>query len=197
MVVTTAFGNADFGAFSNTIAGAGTVVPAAPPPPPVPVTGLVTITGDTTGSPTFNRPLEDLSGLSAIGTDVAYDSYGFTVDASGTYSFISSALFDNFTFLYSPELNTALPLLNAPAGDDDLLPGFTTSGFVFDLIAGVDYFLVTTGFGNSDFGSYSNTIGGPGNILPIAPEPPAVSQPASLALILLGFALIPLARVRR
>lgn len=36
--------------------------------------GLVTFSGSTTGGATYNRPLEDLSGLSAVGTNVRYDS---------------------------------------------------------------------------------------------------------------------------
>jgi hypothetical protein len=43
--------------------------------------------GDKTGSDTFNRPEEDLSGLS--GEQVAYDS--FSVDAAGSYLFFSVA----------------------------------------------------------------------------------------------------------
>jgi hypothetical protein len=194
VAVTTGFADNDFGAFSNTIVGAGTIIPSAPLPPPAPVAGLVTITGDTSGGPGFNRPVEDLSALSAIGTDVAYRSYGFTVDASGSYTFLISALFDSFGFLYSPALNTAVPLDNALVANDDLLIGFSTSGFAFDLVSGTPYYLVTTGFANTDFGSFSATIGGPGNILPIDdPVVPGVPEPAGVALVLLGLGTMALA----
>lgn len=122
---------------------------------------IVTHTGSTTPGSTYNRLLEDLSALSAVGTAVRYEPYSFSVSAAGTYSFLSTAKFDNFTFLYSPTLNAALPLVNAKVGNDDLL-GLTTSGFSFDLTPGVNYVVVTTGFANSDFGAFSNTIGSPG-----------------------------------
>ena len=39
----------------------------------------------TTSAPTFNRALADFSGLSAVGTDVAYDVFSFSVSPSGDY----------------------------------------------------------------------------------------------------------------
>ena len=188
VVVTTGFDNTAFGAFSNTIGGPGTIMPVVAEPAPVPITGLVTYTGNTSADPTFNRPLADLSALSGVGTAVRYDSRGFRVDTSGTYSFLSTAEFDNFSFLYSPSLNAALPLANALAGNDDLL-GLTTSGFDFDLVAGIDYYFVTAGFSNSDFGAFSNTIAGPGAISALLP-PTGVAEPASLALMLLSLGLL-------
>ena len=151
---------------------------------------IFTVTGDTTGSPTFNRPLADLSDVSAIGTDVAYGSLEFTVDTSGTYTFLTTAEFDSFVFLYSPGFDPTAPLSNGLIGNDDLL-GLTTSGFAFDLDAGTTYFYITTGFDNDDFGAYSTTIGGPGDVITAS-----VPEPASVALMLLGLGAVGLARRR-
>lgn len=194
-VVTTGFGNNDFGGFSNTLVGPGNILPAAPLPPPAAIPGLLTISGDTTGAPTFNRPLADLSALTTVGTAVHHQDYGFNVDVAGTYTFVTSALFDSFSLLYEDMLDPAHALQNALIADDDLLPGFSTSGFAIDLVPGVDYFLVTTGFANDDFGAFSTTIGGPGRVLPLDPGPPlGVPEPAGSTTVLLGMALMPLVR---
>lgn len=148
---------------------------------------IVTFTGDTTGGPTFNRALDDFSGLSAVGTDVAYSTYTFSVDTSGTYTFLTTtADFDSFTFLYSPTFSAAAPLLNGVAGNDDLL-GLTTSGFAAGLTAGTSYTYVTTGFDLLDYGTFSTTIGGPGVIT-------AVPEPETYALLLAGLGVLGFAR---
>jgi hypothetical protein len=150
---------------------------------------ITTITGDTTGSPTFNRALEDFSGLSAVGTDVAYDTYSFSVDTSGDYTFLTTGAFDTFVFLYSPTFSAASALTNGVIANDDLLPGFTTSGFAATLTAGTSYVYVTTGFGETDFGEYSTTIGGPGLVT-------AVPEPEAFTLMALGLGALGWARRR-
>ena len=42
-----------------------------------------TLSGDTTGAPTFQRPVEDLSALSMIGTAAHYALYSFNAAVSG------------------------------------------------------------------------------------------------------------------
>jgi hypothetical protein len=130
---------------------------------------LATYTGDTTGGPTFNRPLEDLTALSGLGTAVSYDVVPIIVSLSGTYSFVTTGVFDTFTLLYSPSFDPATPLNNALVASDDLL-GFNVSGFTQTLTAGTTYFHVVTGFGNANFGAFSVTIGGPG-VITVVPEP--------------------------
>ena len=47
--------------------------------------------GNTTGAPTYNRALQDFSGLSSLGSAVNYQKLEFTVSAGGSYVFTSAA----------------------------------------------------------------------------------------------------------
>ena len=124
---------------------------------------IVTFSGDTTGSPTFSRPYEDLSGLSPFGSNVAYNAVRITVSTAGSYTFETAARFDSFSLLYSPSFNPATPVTNALAANDDLIaPPFRSSGFAAALAPGLDYYFVNTGFSAADFGAFASTIGGPG-----------------------------------
>jgi hypothetical protein len=130
-----------------------------------------TYNGDTTGSPTYNRALASFTGLSGLGTAVRYDRLEFTVTQSGAYDFLSLADgWDNFLFLYSPSFDAGSPLANGVVGNDDF-PSIGRSGFDgVNLVAGVNYVLVTTGFSNSDFGTYTNSVTGLGSVV-VVPEP--------------------------
>jgi hypothetical protein len=152
---------------------------------------------DTTGSPTFNRALSDFSDVSAVGTDVAYDVFAFSVSVDGLYSFRSIAAgffkgsaWDQYLFLYEGAFDPASPLSGGVAGNDDF-NGIGSSGFDVALLVNTAYYLVTTGFGNSDSGKYLNIIRGPGEILPVVPEP------GTYALLALGLFAVSLAVRRR
>lgn len=192
--ITSAFSNPDTGFFSTTIGGIGSITPLTPENGPNATPQILTITGDTTNAPTFNRPLEDLSGLSFAGSDVGYRSFTFQVGTSGQYSFLTTGAFDTFDLLYSPTLNGGFPLTNARIANDDLL-GIGTSGFLYDLIAGIDYTFVTTGFQTGDAGFFSSTIGGPGAI--IAAAAVTVPEPEVLALLVVGAGAMGLRSRRR
>ncbi|WP_052736557.1 PEP-CTERM sorting domain-containing protein [Aquincola tertiaricarbonis] len=143
---------------------------------------IVSLSGDTTGGPSFNRLLEDVSGLSSEGTSVRYAAYQFTVDAAGLYTFLTTANFDNMAFLYAGSFDATLPLAGALKGNDDLVSA-TTAGFSHALQAGGTYVYLTTGFANGDAGVFSTTIGGPGLIA-------AVPEPSTYALLALGLAAV-------
>ncbi len=146
-----------------------------------------TYSGDTTGAPTFNRPAppgfegvnNPITMLSSIGTAVPYVSQAFSVDTTGLYDVTGTQNFDAIQFVYQTLFNPASPLANVISGDDPF-PDTGNSGFNgLALIAGNQYFLVTTGFDNSNtsFGTFTNTITGPGVITTseAVPEPLTVA----------------------
>jgi hypothetical protein len=151
--------------------------------------GIFTYTGDTSGGPTYNRTLEDLSDLSALGTDVSYQTRSFTFSAAGDYTFLMTSDYDGMLFLYQDSFNPNAPTTNGVAGSDDLF-GTTTSGFYGPLLANVTYVLVATSFENDVTGKYSITIGGPGVIS-------AVPEPSTWLMLGLGLAAVGYARRRK
>lgn len=151
----------------------------------------VTLAGDTTNGPVWNRPFESLSGLSAFGAGVNYEVTPFTVTASGSYVFQNTATWDNFTFVYANTFNPATPLVNGLVGNDDN-PDLGLSGFTTALTAGTSYFYVVTGFDSTEFGAYSAAVTGPGDVILTA-----VPEPGTYGLMGLGLAAVLLGARRR
>jgi hypothetical protein len=150
-----------------------------------------TVVGSTAGKPTYTRPLEDLSGPSPSGTGVHFESFAFTVTAAGTYTFVTTGSFNTFLTLYSGGFSPSTPLLNAVVANDDVVPFVTTVSFLSSALSvGTNYALVMSGFDASAFGDYSTTIGGPGSVVAVIPEP------ATYGLIVAGMMLIALRRSR-
>jgi hypothetical protein len=151
--------------------------------------GTLTYDGDTTGQPVWNRPLQNgplaPDSLSLVGTATPYQTVNFTVSQFGTYDFMSTATvppgWDNYGFLYAGNFDPSMPLANALIGADDS-PNIGLAGFSYDLFPGTSYYFATTGFGNTDFGQYTLSIRGPGDIT-LVPEP---GQIAMMALTVLG-----------
>ncbi len=120
------------------------------------------ISGNTTGAPTFNRPVQGLDALSAVGTANPYVVIPFTVSAADFTRFTLTADtpgFDTFLLLYS-SFDPLNPLANALVADDDISSGDTNSQVDFlNLNPGDVYFAVVTGFDPNDFGAFTLTGG--------------------------------------
>lgn len=146
------------------------------------------IVGDTTGNPTWNRPVGGGPGLSGVGTATPYEAIPFTVDAAGNYVLALSALtanFDIYLHLYQNSFDPNNQLSNLLAGNDDGGPGLD-SLLNFGLATGTSYFAVVSGFSNSDFGSYRLAVTGPGNVSIGG----AVPEPTTWAMMLIGFGFV-------
>ncbi len=161
--------------------------------------GTTVFTGDTTAGPTYNRPLSGRppTGLSGVGTAVRYVVTPFTVSVSGNYNFLNSSVHDSFLGVHANLFNPATPLLNALAYDDDAGPGSDSAITALGLLAGVSYFAVSSGFANTDFGRFTLTIDGPGNIIGGGGGGGGVPEPATWAMLIFGFAGVGAALRRR
>ncbi|WP_411817914.1 VPLPA-CTERM sorting domain-containing protein [Hyphococcus sp. DH-69] len=177
--------------FTMMIAAAGTVIGALAMPTAANA-ATITVNGDTTGAPTWNRPFNLAGNLSGTGTDTPYDVIAFSVDTTGDYEFeITSANFDTYIFLYDEAgfdpMNQSLGL---QALDDDGGAGLLSlitdaNGDNATLTANLVYYIVVSGFSNSAFGTYALEIRGNGNVSLGATEVPL---PAALPLFLAGVA---------
>jgi hypothetical protein len=146
-----------------------------------------TIIGDTTGEETWNRVIGSGPNLSGAGTDVAFQTTNFTVDANGIYDFATNAItpgFDTYLFLYEGSFDPTDQLTNLLIGNDDSGPGLN-SAFSFALDSGTSYFAIVSGFNNADFGQYELTINGVGNV-----ATGAVPEPGAWLMMILGFGAI-------
>jgi len=153
-----------------------------------------TLVGTTADGATFNRPVSMGDGapitLSSTGTAVRYQATSFTVAATGSYSFLMTGLdplaWDTYLGLYANSFSAASALANALVYNDDF-PSIGLSGFTRTLTAGTTYIALATGFSNTAAGRYSLAVTGPGAV---SFGTAAVPEPATWAMMLVGFAMM-------
>ncbi len=150
----------------------------------------VVLSGTTIGAPSYNRPASTTN-LSAVGTNVGYKSYAFTVNTAGTYTFDALSSFDNVLSLYTGAFNPASPLTNITAYNDDT-NGLNAS-ISASLLAGTAYNIVFASFNNADRGTFTISANGPGTVS----QTGAVPEPATWALMILGMGAVGFAMRRR
>lgn len=120
----------------------------------------------------FTRP--DTSGLMLAGITAYYEVMPFRVTASGMYTLtmlqasFSDGGTDGFFVLYQGTFNPLNPIVNVISVNDDQ-PSTTLPLITATLNPGVDYVLVTTTYGSSITGAYTNSLTGPGSIVFSAP----------------------------
>jgi hypothetical protein len=156
--------------------------------------------GDTTGGPTWNRPIAGIppTTLSGVGTAVRYEVFEFRVNNDSKYNFAVNSSFDNYLFLYKTNFNPASQFANVIIGNDDFTSS-TNAGFNdVSLSSALQYYLVVSGFDNADFGVFSGTISGlnpsdTANFNAVS----AVPEPSEWALMLAGLGAVSWAAKRR
>lgn len=150
----------------------------------------VILSGTTTGAPSYNRASSTTS-LSSVGTNAGYQSFAFTVNTAGTYTFDALSSFDNVLSLYTGAFNPASPLTNISAYNDDT--NGLNARISASLLAGTAYNLVFASYVNSDRGAFSVTANGPGTVS----QTGAVPEPATWAMMILGMGAVGFAMRRR
>lgn len=120
---------------------------------------VISHSGNTTDALTFQRPVEDLSALSVIGTAAHFDAFSFVATSSESYLFLTTGVFDTFVILYGDSFSPLAPLSRALVANDDASnAAFNVSGFSWNLTSGRSYTYVVTGFDNDEYGSFRTTI---------------------------------------
>lgn len=125
----------------------------------------ISISGDNTGSSTFDRPADNGAAapvaLDPVGAGVNYQTY--TIVPSTTTStqidLLTGTNVDPFLVLYSNPFNPAAPLTNALLANDDVVSGvIRSSTMTTNLTGGSTYNVVATSWRNDFFGTYQLNI---------------------------------------
>ena len=115
----------------------------------------ITFNGDTTGQPTFNRPISGAPPtiLSSVGSAVNYLQLPFMTIGTGDVTIDWTSAFDNYGILYTT-FDPSLPLGNAIQADDDS-GGSLNARIRQNLQSATQYTAVSTGYSNGEAGQIS------------------------------------------
>lgn len=111
----------------------------------------------TIGQPTYNRPWADancyLSNIPSY-----YDAHAFTVDTDGDYTFVNDYMyFHGWLYIHQGNFDPNDPCATYIAGNEgDDWNG--TSTLTVSLTAGTPYYLVTSSWGDWEYGNFTTTI---------------------------------------
>ncbi len=152
---------------------------------------IQTVTGDTTFAPTFLRPGYRGGEPPSYAPDVAYQAYNISVTVDDwQYSLVTACDFNCTAFFYKDSFDPKNPQKNIMDGAAD--DGFNLTGLEESMSPGHKYVLVIAGYYDYDWGAYSTTVGGPGEIH-ISPVP----EPSAYLTLLAGLAGLGLLARRR
>jgi len=125
--------------------------------------------GDNTGGPTWDRPFTVGTGASGSCSisgagPVSSETIPFHVDTTGLYTVFSAWTgYDGYLHIYQIAFDPLDQCVNLVALDDDGPGGLADSEIVdVTLTAGVQYYLIASGYGAGDEGPYSGTFNGVG-----------------------------------
>ncbi len=139
--------------------------------PVVPPQFFGNTTTNLTWAPLSGRPFAN--GTCCSGNNPPYDVRSFRVSQTGSYDINQfNGGYDGYILLYEDPLDlTVSPPITLIAGNDDSagVTGSDPALIGIPLNAGETYYLVSTGFNTIDFGAYSTTITGPGDLMLFGP----------------------------
>ncbi|MDN5210671.1 T9SS type A sorting domain-containing protein [Fulvivirgaceae bacterium BMA12] len=131
------------------------------------VNKFVNYSASTTGNPNFQRPIEGNPPASTNAGDHPYHVQPFIVSADGEYHIsIINANYDPFIAIYETNFNPSAPLNDVlSANDDDFIGNLGIFPLIMqELVAGRQYFIVTTSSNIDDSGDFTAEIAGQGDV---------------------------------
>lgn len=155
-LVTSGFDSAQNGSFNNTIQGVGNVRTLQ----------SAAYSQSTIDSRTWARPNANCQTLSST-SNSRYETQILSVNVSGEYTIATEyENFDGYVHLYDEQFNPFDPFLGCIDGDDDSGPGGLSTSQLNNVFlhAGRSYYIVNSGFNDTDSGTYTTRISGPGGV---------------------------------
>ena len=113
------------------------------------------------------------------GNNVNYETFTFTPNVSGTYTFNNTYVGDAHAQLYSYPFNPSNPAANFIMADDDSNGG-SDPRIVATLVGGQTYVLVTTQYNSGNYGAYSWIYTGPAGAVISSSSAPSTTSITNL-----------------